>query len=122
MVYLPGARATPPPPPPLPRPLSREFIKQGEIGWLQSLMGLMSQNWAQSWSFHLQSLGDNITGERWISSIIRKIWDISWGVWNYKNKKPHAIYGPPKIEILKTTNEIITYHFIRGITGLPQIC
>ena len=64
----------------LPNPIARAFRKQGEIGWLHALIGLMSHNRAELQNSHLQYLGAKITGEIWISSTIRKTLGLTQGV------------------------------------------
>ena len=49
----------------------------------------------------------------------RKLWDTAWDVWNYSNHSLHTTDGPTKSKILQTIKERITYHFDRGILGLP---
>ena len=71
-------------------------------------MGLFSQEWADIQNQHLQALGAKTTGQRWISAIIKNIWDTTWDAWNYRNQKLKYTYGPTKMEILNNINAKIT--------------
>ena len=110
-----------PPPPLLTLQFSRKFKNQSNIGWLQSLMGLLSHDWAYIQNLYLQSLGAKVTGHIWIYSLIRILWDTNWDICNYMNHNLHAKDGPTEIDILACINTVITYHPLRGMTGLPQI-
>ena len=84
-------------------------------------MGLLSHDWAYIQNLYLQSLGAKVTGHIWIYSLIRILWDTNWDICNYMNHNLHAKDGPTEIDILACINTIITYHPLRGMTGLPQI-
>ena len=85
-------------------------------------MGLMSYDCTEIQNLRFQSLGAKTTGEIWISSLIRKLWDTAWDVRKYINRTLHLTDGPTKTEILRLINKRITYHLNRGMTGLPHIC
>ena len=63
-------------PPPLDE--ARAFKNQTNIGWPQALMGLKAGFWAEIQNMHLQLLGAKTTDKRWISSLIKKLWDTAW--------------------------------------------
>ena len=52
-------------------------------------MGMLSHDWADTKNIYLQSLGAKTTGKIWIHSLIRKLWDTVWDVWNYRNHNLH---------------------------------
>ena len=89
-------------------------------GWNHSLMGLLSHNWANIHNLYLQYLGLNITSRRFISSLIRKLYDTAWDFWTYNNHDLHATDEPTKTEILSFIYTIIKFHLLRGMTGLPH--
>ena len=70
----------------------------------------------------IQYLGDKVTGRRWISSLIMKLWDIAWDMWNYRNHTLHDSDGPTKAAVLTHANSRISYHFNRGTIGIATRC
>ena len=85
-------------------------------------MGLISHDWSEVQNAYLISLGAKISGFRWISALIRKLWNTAWDIWNFRNHILHATYAPKKTEILALINIGVSLHFNRGILGLPLIC
>ena len=85
------------PPNTLTTPVANAFKKQTNIGWLQSLMGLISHDWEEIQSAYLRSLAADISRVIWISSIIRKLWNNNWDIWNFRNHNLHATDVPRKI-------------------------
>ena len=57
-------------------------------------MGLIAQDWTENINSHLQSLGAKIYGQRWIYSLIRKLWDTTWDIWNSRHHTQHTTDGP----------------------------
>ena len=71
-------------------PVARAFENQTKIGCLKALMGLLENNCPEIQTPHLQSLVENTSGKIWISLLIRKIWDVAWDFWNFRNHNLHA--------------------------------
>ena len=101
-------------PPYLPTQVESAFKKQNNIGWLQALTGILAHEWAETQNINLQYLGDKVTGRRWVSSLIRKLWYIAWDMWNYRNHTLHASDDPTKAAVLTHANARISYHFNHG--------
>ena len=112
----------PKPPQYLPTPVYNAFKKQTNIGWLQALMGLISHNCVEVQNSYLRSLGAKITGVRWISALIRKLWDTAWGICKFRDHTFHATDGPKKTEILGLINTRLARQFNKGISGLLVRC
>ena len=92
------------------------------IGWIQALTGLPSHEWAETKDAYLKSIGEKITGQRWVSSLIRKLCGVAWDMCNYIKNTLHALDGPTQAAVLAHTNEGISYHFNRGTIGLATRC
>ena len=84
------------------------------MGWFQAVLGLLSHKWAYIQHLYLQSLGAKVTGLRWISSIIRKLWDTAWDTWNHLNHTLHTPEGPFKMALLIIIIIIIIIVTIKG--------
>ena len=99
------------PPPSLPILVDNVFKKQTDLGWLQALMGLIYQNWAEVQNAYLGSLGAKISGVIWISALITKLWNRSWDIWSFRNHIIHATDGPKKKKILALINRRVSLYF-----------
>ena len=64
-------------------------------------MVLTASDWDKIQNLHLQFLSTKTTGERWISYLIRKLWDTDLDVGNHRNHTLHYTYGSMKFEILR---------------------
>ena len=107
-------------PPPQPLDVARDFENQTNIGWLQALIGLTEGSWDEIQNMHLQLLEKKTTGKRWISYLLRKLWDTAWYFWSFWNHTLHATDIPRKTEILDMIDKKVTLHINKGITGLPS--
>ena len=109
-------------PSPLPIAMDRAFENQTKIGWLQALMEILANNWSETQNLHLKSQGANNPGKIWISLLIRKLWDVSWDFWNFRNHALHATDGPRKLNITELINNRVTCNLKKGSIGLPTRC
>ena len=73
-------------------------------------MGLTAPNWTEIQNLHLQSLGAKMTGNRWTSTLIRKLWDMIWDVWNHWNQNLQPTNVPMKFEILRLIDKRVYHH------------
>ena len=64
--------------------------------WIQAHIGLLSHHWKDIYHLYLKYLGAKISGLRWISSLIEKLWDMAWDAWNNFNHILHINKGPVK--------------------------
>ena len=85
-------------------------------------MVLISHDLSEIQNTYLLSLRAKLSGFRWISSLMRKLWNTAWGIWNFRNHTLHADYVPIKTEILFIINTRVLLHFNRGTSGLPKMC
>jgi len=49
----------------------------------------MSQHWANIQQDFLNSIRSRRTGRRWPIPVIKKMWDVSWDLWNHRNGVMH---------------------------------
>lgn len=102
--------------------INEAFQHQARIGWAQALMGLLSPKWANIQNEHLLSIRSKRSGRQWMASLIRKLWDVSWDLWNHRNHILHSADGPAKALLIERINQRIMYHRERGMRGLPLRC
>jgi hypothetical protein len=61
------------------RPGLLQAIKaQDSVGWLAFFQGCIAIEWAGVQEAHFIWLGHRNTGKRWATSLIVKLWEVSW--------------------------------------------
>ena len=65
------------------------FMTQKQIGWRQLMGGCLSLEWSRAQEDYYKWLGIRRTGERWVAELIKKIWNISWDLWQDRNDILH---------------------------------
>ena len=50
---------------------------------------------------------------------MRKLWDIAWKFWKFRNHTLHATYDTRKLDIIELINKRVTCHLEKGGIGLP---
>ena len=70
-----------------------------KLGWIQSLIELLSLNWEEVQYHYIQYLGANNIEMRWIFSIIKKLWDTDKDTQNYHNHILHTQQGSFKMTL-----------------------
>ncbi len=58
---------------------------QDLIGWRAFLEGAVLQAWAAKQQDYYDWLQRCNTGRRWITTLIKKLWEISWNMWEHRN-------------------------------------
>jgi hypothetical protein len=62
---------------------------QAAVGWQVFLEGCRVADWAEIQQRYYSWLGRRRTGRRWISMLIRKLWDVAWDLWEHRNGYAH---------------------------------
>ena len=57
------------------------FDNQDGIGWQALLEGAPAKGWSDAQQRYYDALGKRNTGERWLTAIIQKLWDVAWDLW-----------------------------------------
>jgi hypothetical protein len=69
---------------------TNEISKGQEIlGWQQLLEGCVSKSWLETKTTYLQSTKLQKNSLRWLSAIIKKLWQIAWNLWDLRNSAEH---------------------------------
>ena len=55
------------------------------IGWRPFLEGCISWEWRGQQQRYYETLNSRKTGRRWVTLLIRKLWDVSWDMWEHRN-------------------------------------
>jgi hypothetical protein len=67
------------------RGLNTALSAQDKIGWKEAFEGRWHTSFAQVQNAYFRSLGFARTGRRWLISLIRKMWEIAWDLWEERN-------------------------------------
>jgi hypothetical protein len=60
-------------------------LQQDSIGWKNFLEGCVLHAWAAKQQEYYEWLQRRNTGKRWITTLIKKLWEISWNMWEQRN-------------------------------------
>jgi hypothetical protein len=83
------------------------------------LLGMISQKFAAVQATYYLRTGKKKTGLRWLVALIKKLWDISWDMWQQRNDINHNTMTPRKIQELAGLHLEVNAQFERGTAGLP---
>ena len=65
--------------------LNALILKQDAVGWRNFMEGGILQAWAAKQQSYYDWLARRNTGKRWITTLITKLWEISWNMWEQRN-------------------------------------
>ena len=108
-------------PSPLPTDMPTDYYEafriQDLIGWYPFLQGFWATQWESVQARYLQSLEVKTTIRRWLSAVLRRLWQISWDMWDHRNNILHDNeLGALTIQL----DHDITTQFNIGATTLPR--
>ena len=75
-------------------------------------------DWARAQDSYFKWLGMKRTGTRWVVSLIKKLWDISWDLWDDRNKVLHNTPMSGDLSGAASLDKTIGEEFMLGSTGL----
>ena len=90
---------------------------QSIIGWKNFLYGRLSPKWEQHHALIIPS-DNNYKSKRWVTQLIRKLWNTAWDLWEHRNGILHDKNHPWKIEENRQTALEIQEQFKLGSDGL----
>jgi hypothetical protein len=65
------------------------IIKQTECGWRNFFEGMLITDWEKVLKLHFGRIRSAKSPRRWLSAIIRKLWQIAWDLWEHRNGYLH---------------------------------
>jgi hypothetical protein len=65
--------------------LVEALSNQASIGWRRFFEGWLSIEWALAQQAYYSLIKSHRTGKRWVVSLIKKLWDIAWDLWEHRN-------------------------------------
>lgn len=93
------------------------LTQQNEFGWGAFFEGFMSIEWRQAHEKYLTRTKSFRSSRRWLSSLIRKMWQIAWDLWEHCNGYLH---NKEDNLISQEVNRQLEYEFDKGTKQLRQ--
>ena len=97
------------------------YKTQKMIGWKQMMGGCVSLEWAKAQDIYFKWMGMRRTGKRWVVSLIKKLWEISWELWDDRNSVLHNTPMAADLSGAVSLDKAIREEFHLGCDGLPTL-
>jgi hypothetical protein len=65
--------------------LDEALSSQECLGWQRFFEGWISVEWSSAQQAYYTLMKSRRTGKRWVISLIKKLWDIAWDLWEHRN-------------------------------------
>lgn len=101
--------------------LATAYREQTDIGWYNFLQGRISNYWVKIQSAYYEKLESRRTGHTWASNLIRKLWEISWQMWNNQNDILYNVHTDADTRLSHKLDKRIRKEFSLNIDGLAPL-
>jgi hypothetical protein len=91
---------------------------QDDIGWNNFMLGRMAPEWASSQQSYYDWLGRRKTGQRWLVALTVKMLNLSWDMWDHRNRILHASTHPWNLIKVRAADRQIEDEYERGHQNL----
>jgi hypothetical protein len=91
---------------------------QDDIGWDNFFEGRVAKDWEYAQDSHYKWCKSRRSGRRWTISLIQKLWDIAWDLWENRNDMLYAKENAEALHGMDAVDDDIHRHFQRGPVGL----
>ena len=82
------------------------------------MLGRMSPEWASAQQSYYDWLGRRKTGRRWLVALTVKMLNLSWDMWDHRNKILHASTHPWNLIKIRAADQQIEDEYERGQQNL----
>jgi hypothetical protein len=82
--------------------------------------GCIAKEWAGAQHAHFLWLGRRNTGKRWATSMVVKLWEIAWDLWDHRNQIKHNIETDQDVAHSEAILHSVRAEYAFGCTGLPH--
>ena len=95
--------------------LAEAVRAQDELGWTAAFEGRWSSQWIVIQDRHFANNNLRQTGRRWLTALIKKLWEVAWDLWEHRN----GIHQDNLEAAQRRTNQaLIREEYIKGAAGL----
>ena len=81
------------------------------VGWQAFLEGGVLKDWAAKQQEYYDWLARKNTGKRWTTTLIKKLWEISWNMWEHRNGELHNPASPATLREHARLDALITLDY-----------
>jgi hypothetical protein len=99
--------------------LLQAIAAQDRIGWLAFFEGCIATEWAGVQEAHFVWLRWRNTGKRWATSLIVKLWEVAWDLWDHRNQIKKHLETAQDIARKEELVLAISSEYASGRSGLP---
>jgi hypothetical protein len=95
---------------------------QTEMGWKHFFEGRLHHRWREHMTTHYKNTGERKSGKRWISALIRKLWEIAWDLWEHRNGVLHdRINGYANQTLTEKINNLWKHPLLKTIPSIKYL-
>jgi hypothetical protein len=102
------------------RRMQKASKHQDLIGWTNFMIGRMAHEWEVAQQCYYDWLGRRKTGRRWLVAITVKLLNLSWDMWDHRNKILHSSNHPWKLIKVRQADIQIEEDYKCGYRNLRQ--
>ena len=93
-------------------PITKQLLRaQQQIGWKHFLDGCIHQLWTEI-------LADKQKTKRWVTALIKKLWTVSWEMWDHRNQALHRLENNDTLLGWETTKAEVREELETGVDPL----
>jgi hypothetical protein len=83
-------------------------------------MGRLSVRWRDVQHQYYKWFQRRNTGKAWLQALIKKVWEVSWDMWDHQNEVRTTTITPATMRETENLNKQIIEQFEEGEAGLGQ--
>jgi len=105
------------------QPARSVVIRQCTLGWRQMMDGFLDDGWSMLFDTSYcppKSVRYPLSGKRWVSSLIKKLMNTAWDMWEHRNEIKHENEKTANPETTQKLKEEIERQFLIGCEDLPN--
>jgi hypothetical protein len=87
------------------------ILDQDAVGWRAFLEGGVLHAWAPKQQEYYNWIKRRNTGKRWITTLIKKLWEISWNMWEQRNEEVNNPESPASLREHVWLDALITTNY-----------
>jgi hypothetical protein len=100
--------------------LQQVIEAQDRIGWLSFFEGCIAVEWVGVQEAHFIWLGHRNIGKRWATSLVVKLWEVAWDLWNHHNQIKHNLEMAQYLARCDLIKSAVLSEYVFGRSGLPR--
>jgi hypothetical protein len=100
--------------------LLQAIAAQDRIGWLAFFEGCIAVEWAGVQEAHFLWLGRRNAGKRWATSLVVKLLEVAWDLWDHRNQVKKHLETTQDIARREATMLAARSEHAFGRSGLPR--